>query len=120
MFSLAVLGTKSSYDPAKDPPVTSWKKSDLIPIMWRRTLVRFLDEPTRAKHLTKQVNVLKASSASLDFYLPMSHHLGLNSTLDRVYRAAVKDRPTIQATLEGAMPILAMVGEENKNGNHSS
>jgi hypothetical protein len=112
ILSLPVLGTKSSDDPANDPPIASWKKSSLIPSMWYQTLVRFFDEPTRAEHLTKQVNVFKASSASLDFYRPINHHLELESTLGRVYRVAIKEGPSIQATLEGAMPILTTIDDE--------
>lgn len=105
IFSLPVLGKKTTYDPTNDPPIKTWSKGGFIRSMWLRALVRFFDDPERAEHLIKQVTVLKTSSAALDFHFPISHHLGLNSTMGRIYRAAVEEGLTTQATLEGAMPI---------------
>jgi len=108
IFSLTVLGKKTTYDPAKDPPVKTWATSGFLFSMWLRTLVRFFDDPERAERFIEQINVLKFSSSGIEYHLPMSHHLELDSSMGRIYRAAVSEGPTVQATLEGAMPIPAI------------
>ena len=108
VFSLPILGKTTTYDPTKDPPVTTWAKYALLRSMWSRSLDRFFDDKERAERLIEQINVLKFSSAGIDFHLPMKHYLELESTMGRIYRAAVSEGLTIQATLKGATPVTVV------------